>query len=111
MTDDHPAPGAARYEPCWIHWRVDMRSLALALCAALLLSGLPLSGSQAAPADLDHLLAPIALYPDSLLAQMLMCAEDPVGVKALDQFLKGHATLKGTDLQDAALKDNFQPSF
>ena len=88
-----------------------MRSLALALCAALLLSSVPLPAGQTAPADLDHLLAPIALYPDSLLAQMLMCAEDPVGVKALDQFLKGHATLKGTDLQDAAVKDNFQPSF
>ena len=40
-----------------------------------------------------------------------MCAEDPAGVKALDQFLKSHSTLKGTGLQDAAVKDNFQPSF
>jgi hypothetical protein len=69
------------------------------------------SGQALTAADLDRLLAPIALYPDQLLAQMLMCATDPAGVKALDQFLKSHSTLKGTDLQDAALKDNFQPSF
>ena len=42
---------------------------------------------------------------------MLLCATDPAGVKALDQFVKSHPTLKGTELQDAALKDNFQPSF
>jgi len=70
------------------------------------------AAGQALPAaQLDGLLAPIALYPDQLLAQMLLCATDPDGVKALDQFLKSHPALKGTDLQDAALKDNFQPSF
>ena len=67
---------------------------------------------QAAPAeDLDRLLAPIALYPDQLLAQIFLCSVDPSGVTALDRFLKAHPTLKGTDLQDAVLKDNFEPSF
>jgi len=56
------------------------------------------SGQAASPANLDGLLAPIALYPDQLLAQILLCATDPAGVKALDQFLTSHATLKGTDL-------------
>ena len=69
------------------------------------------SAQAVTSADLDSLLAPIALYPDQLLAQMLLCATDPAGVTALDQFLTSHSTLKGTDLQDAALKDNFQPSF
>jgi hypothetical protein len=61
--------------------------------------------------DLDRVLAPIALYPDQLLAQILLCARDPASVTALDAFLKNHATLKGTELQDAALKNNFEPSF
>ncbi len=69
------------------------------------------SGTPLSPEALDRLLAPIALYPDQLLAQMLLCAMDPAGVTALDQFLKSHPTLKGTELQDAALKDNFEPSF
>jgi hypothetical protein len=45
---------------------------------------------QALPAaQLDGLLAPIALYPDQLLAQILLCATDPAGVTSLDKFLKG----------------------
>ena len=69
------------------------------------------SGKVLAPADLDRLLAPIALYPDQLLAQVLLCAMEPAGITALDRFLKSHSTLKGSELQDAALKDNFEPSF
>jgi hypothetical protein len=69
------------------------------------------SGTALTPDALDRLLAPIALYPDQLLAQMLLCAADPGGVKALDQFLKRNSSLKGTELQDAALKDNFEPQF
>jgi hypothetical protein len=69
------------------------------------------SASAATAEELDRLLAPIALYPDQLLAQMLICAMDPAGVRALDQFISSHTDLKGTDLQDAALRDNFEPSF
>ena len=74
-------------------------------------SGQTAPATPLSPEALDRLLAPIALYPDQLLAQMLLCAMDPSGVTALDRFLKGHSTLKGTELQDAALKDNFEPSF
>src|SRR3954447_18259316 len=104
------------------------KQLALIIGALLLLAALGLmvqhrvvahahpeqaaAAGQAFTADqLDGLLAPIALYPDQLVAQMLLCATDPEGVKALEQFLKSRPTLKGTELQDAALKDNFQPSF
>jgi hypothetical protein len=69
------------------------------------------SATALTPDALDRLLAPIALYPDQLLAQMLLCAADPGGVKALDQFLKRNSSLKGTELQDAALRDNFEPQF
>ncbi len=70
-------------------------------------------GSQAAPsaAQLDQLLAPVALYPDSLLAQMLLCASNPAKVGALNEWLAGHQTLKGTALQDAAVASGFEPSF
>jgi Protein of unknown function (DUF3300) len=74
-------------------------------------SGQASSGTALTPEALDRLFAPIALYPDQLLAQMLLCAADPAGVKALDQFLKRNSSLKGTELQDAALKDNFEPQF
>jgi hypothetical protein len=61
--------------------------------------------------ELDRLLAPIALYPDQLLAQILMCAGDPAKVTELNAWLKKNATLKGTPLQDAAVKAGFEPSF
>jgi hypothetical protein len=63
------------------------------------------------PADLDKLLAPIALYPDSLLAQMLMCTGSPGDVAALNGWLTTTTSLKGSELQDAAQKAGFQPSF
>ena len=70
--------------------------------------------AQASPlptGTLDQLLAPIALYPDQLLAQMLMSATDPAKVTELDQWLKANQKLKGTPLQDAAVKAGFDASF
>jgi Protein of unknown function (DUF3300) len=71
------------------------------------------ASKQPAPsaADLDLLLAPVALYPDPLLAQMLLSASDPAKVKELNTWLKSNQNLKGTQLQDAAVKAGFEPSF
>jgi len=54
------------------------------------------------PDDLDRLLAPIALYPDALLAQMLLCAAKPAKVGALNEWMAANQSHKGSDLQDAA---------
>jgi hypothetical protein len=73
-------------------------------------------GTAAKPAsfsagDIDRLLAPIALYPDQLLAQILVCASDPAKVKELNAWVAKNTALKGTRLQDEALKAGFEPSF
>ena len=60
---------------------------------------------------LEQMLAPVALYPDPLLAQMLMSAGDPVKIAELDKWLKANSKLKGTQLQDAAVKAGFDASF
>ena len=65
--------------------------------------------TAATAAALDQLLAPIALYPDALLAQMLLSASNPGKVAALAEWLASQ-TLKGTELQDAATKSGFEPS-
>src|SRR5262245_42158857 len=62
-------------------------------------------------ATLDQMLAPIALYPDQLLAQILISAGDPKQVTELDTWLKTNQTIKGSQLQDAALESGFDPSF
>jgi hypothetical protein len=62
-------------------------------------------------AELDRLLAPIALYPDTLLAQMLLSATNPGKIGAINEWLASHQTLKGSELQDAAMKAGFEPSY
>jgi hypothetical protein len=61
-------------------------------------------------AELDKLLAPIALYPDALLAQMLQAAQNPQAVAGLHLWLGKNTNLKGTELQDAATKAGFEAS-
>jgi len=70
----------------------------------------PAAQPAAAPDALDRLLAPIALYPDQLLAQMLLCAANPGKVATLHEWLASQ-TLKGSELQDAAIRSGFEPSF
>ncbi|HMD34642.1 MAG TPA: DUF3300 domain-containing protein [Vicinamibacterales bacterium] len=97
---------------------------AVILCGLLVLGGCgnspatpeakaasPAAARSQTPHDVDSLLAPIALYPDSLLAQILMCTGDPASVTKLDGWLKANAKLKGTELQDAAVLAGFEPSF
>ena len=63
------------------------------------------------PESLDRLLAPIALYPDALLGQMLLCAANPGKLGALAEWLRSHETLTGTALQDAAKAAGFDESY
>ena len=63
----------------------------------------PAQGSSPLSSDyLDKLLAPVALYPDQLLAQMLLCSSDPRKVGELSAWLKQMSALKGSELQKAA---------
>ncbi len=52
--------------------------------------------------ELDRLLAPIALYPDTLLSQILMAATYPLEVVEADRWLKQNKGL-GVDALDAAM--------
>jgi len=68
------------------------------------------AGAAMTPEALDRLLARVALYPDQLLAQMLMSAQNPGNVDALNLWLGKNPNLKGSELQDAAAKQGFDPS-
>jgi uncharacterized membrane protein YgcG len=87
-----------------------------------LLAGPPLPGTARAapqaqggaaldPTYLDKLLAPVALYPDQLLAQMLLCSSNARKVGELSAWLKQKPALKGSELQKAAEQAGFEPSF
>ena len=68
------------------------------------------SATAMAPAALDELLAPIALYPDALLAQVFAAASYPQEVMDGGNWLVAHGELKGQALQDEAAKAGFGPS-
>jgi hypothetical protein len=71
----------------------------------------PQSQAANSPEELDRLLAPIALYPDQLLGQILICAQNPGNVDALHLWLGRNQTLTGSELQDAGAKQGFEPGF
>ena len=54
--------------------------------------------------ELDRLLAPIALYPDALLSQILMASTYPLEVVEANRWVKQNPNLTG-DRLDEALKD------
>ena len=60
--------------------------------------------------ELDQILAPIALYPDSLLAQILMASTYPLEVVQADRWAKQNTTLKGDALTAALEKQPWDPS-
>ncbi len=60
---------------------------------------------------LEQLLAPVALYPDALLAQVLTSATSPGQVKDMNEWLQQNKQLHGTELQDAAQQRGYDASF
>jgi hypothetical protein len=59
------------------------------------------------PAGLDHLLAPIALYPDALLMQVLAASVNSQEVLDAGNWLLENKSLQGTQIDDAARKLGF----
>jgi Protein of unknown function (DUF3300) len=73
------------------------------------------AGGGAAPApftanDLQQLVAPIALYPDALVAQVLGAATFPDQVQAADGWLQQNKNLTGDALMKAVDKQEWDPS-
>ncbi len=60
--------------------------------------------------QLDSLVAPIALYPDPLLAQVLAASTYPLELVQLQQWLSKHPDLKGEALTAAVQKEDWDPS-
>jgi hypothetical protein len=62
------------------------------------------------PQQLDNLVAPIALYPDPLLGQVLAASTYPVELVEAQQWLQANPNLRGQQLTDAARQQNWDPS-
>src|ERR1700757_1440616 len=99
------------------------RSVVSAICIALLVAAQPpallarltvLQNDEQAPKipndQLDSLVAPIALYPDPLLAQVLAASTYPLEIIQLHQWLAQHKDLKDKALEEAVMKQDWDPS-
>src|SRR6202008_2122680 len=62
------------------------------------------------PDQLDSLVAPIALFPDPLLAQTLAASTYPLEIIQLQQWLAKNPGLKDKALADAVAKQPWDPS-
>jgi hypothetical protein len=101
------------------------QSVVAILCALALLPGDRMVYAQAAPQQgassgqdapkipndqLDSLVAPIALYPDPLLSQVLVASTYPLEIIQLQQWMAQHKDLKGDALTTAVQKEDWDPS-
>jgi len=128
LTVNVGAYNPAVWGPCPMTSRhASLRArITAALCAALLIpsnvvaSGWPQAATSPARAtssaakipndQLDSLVAPIALYPDPLLAQTLAASTYPLEIIQLQQWMARHPELKGEALAAAVEKENWDPA-
>ena len=66
--------------------------------------------TQQTPEQMQQLVAPIALYPDSLVAQILAASTFPEQVVEADRWVQAHPDLKGDDLAQAVDQQPWDPS-
>jgi len=66
--------------------------------------------AQQTPEQLQRLVAPIALYPDSLVAQILAASTFPEEVVEADRWVQQHPDLKGEALGQAVDQQPWDPS-
>ncbi|HKV76967.1 MAG TPA: DUF3300 domain-containing protein [Candidatus Sulfotelmatobacter sp.] len=106
--------------------RGTVRYLLVTVCTIAIVPGdalasmlLPRSAQAASPPDqaakippdqLDSLVAPIALYPDPMLAQTLAASTYPLELIQLQQWLAKNPGLKDKALADAVMKQPWDPS-
>jgi hypothetical protein len=66
--------------------------------------------TQQTPEQLQQLVAPIALYPDSLVAQILAASTFPEQVVEADRWVQAHPDLQGDALGQAVDQQPWDPS-
>jgi hypothetical protein len=104
---------------------LTLRGAFALVCAAMLVPGnatlmaqekpstagtAPETAAKLPPEQLDSLVAPIALYPDPLLAQTLAASTYPLEIIQLQQWMAKNPNLKDKALADAVAKQPWDPA-
>src|SRR5580765_2016119 len=64
---------------------------------------------QHSPQELQQLVAPIALYPDALIAQVLAASTYPTEIVEADRWIQSHSNLKGEERAKEVDKQPWDP--
>jgi hypothetical protein len=70
----------------------------------------PASPGKQSPQELQQLVAPIALYPDPLVAQILAASTYPTQIVEADRWMQSHSNLKGEELAKQVDKQDWDSS-
>ncbi len=106
-------------QPCSLRAAGRAAEAALALLLALLVSlpwpGVVVAQGEAQSAgfraeELEQIVAPIALYPDSLLAQVFMASTYPLEIVEAGRWTEKHPGLKDKALEDALKEQTWDAS-
>lgn len=101
-----------------LRFEITTRRLAtlIVIGATIIALGRAQVSAQTAPqmlattAQLDQLVAPVALYPDELVAQVLAASTHPAQIMEADRWLQQHSNLQGEQLAAAVDQMNWDPS-
>ena len=94
---------------CMTRWMVAWLFAALVIVPV----GRAQDAAQSAPfkkEEIEQLVAPIALYPDALVAQILMASTYPLEVVSAARWSKANPNVKDKALEDAMQKQTWDPS-
>jgi len=86
-----------------------LSAVALASLALFLPSSTAAQG-KFSPAQIEQLVAPIALHPDVLLSQILMASTYPLEVVQAQRWVDRNSGLKGVELEEALKPQEWDPS-
>lgn len=70
----------------------------------------PPQAARLSPQQLQQLVAPIALYPDALVAQILAASAYPTQIVEADRFLQDNPNLRGAELGAQVDQQDWDPS-
>lgn len=89
---------------------VSVQLFLLLATASALAQESELDGEPFSQAELDQMLAPVALYPDSVLSQLLIASTYPLEVVMAERWTRDNPELKGQEAVDAVEVENWDPS-
>src|SRR5689334_10624964 len=89
-------------------WRLLVASLCTVMFTPAVMAQSP--SQSFSTEEIEQMVAPIALYPDALVAQVLMASTYPLEVVSAARWVKANPKVTGKALEDAMQKETWDAS-